>query len=164
MPHTQAHSPCPSIIQPTISSLLHSSTLTLPHHLILYSMHLFAFSVFVSMSNSLSTSSKTYCFSACYSFSVSRCLVVFCSGFCSLFSSIALPLHLFYQPLYCLPICAVSLTHFSFALRCHFYLFFYCLISAQQSQQVPTVRLPLEVYLFVLFFQNVLSISIVIPL
>lgn len=50
-PHTQRHSlPAPSTIRPPISSPPHSSSLTFFHCHTLYSMHFFAFSVFVSLS------------------------------------------------------------------------------------------------------------------
>lgn len=72
-PHAQRHTlpvPPSAILQP----LAHFLTLHLSPSitsLILYSMHLFASSPFVSLSvsvsNSLSTSSKTYCFSAFHS-------------------------------------------------------------------------------------------------
>lgn len=120
----------PSITNLTIRSLLHSSFLTSLHHLIIDSMHLFVFSVFVSVSvsNSLSTSSKTYCFSAFASFYVSLCFV--CFGFRSLVFSVTPLLHLFYHPLCSLHIRKVFLTYLSFALDCHFYLFFIINFSA----------------------------------
>lgn len=63
----KAHSPCSSITHSIITFLPHPYFPTFLYYLVLYSMHLFAFAVYVSVSNSLSTSSKTYCFPACCS-------------------------------------------------------------------------------------------------
>lgn len=142
-PHTQAHSPCPSTTHPTIS------------YLILYSMHLFAFSVFVCLC-------QTHCQQVLKPIAFQPFALSLCHFVLESFSFVTLPLQLFYHLLCCLPIHTVFLTHFlllhsTVTFICSCISFFACCLLHSLSR-FPQLG-SLCRFMFLLFFSIRLSIS-----